>query len=672
MVVPDWLAQAVRPKRAPVSRPDMARAAVAICAPLAVGLALGKGTIGSLPAMGGLLGTVADNGGPYPTRVKRVVSATVFGGAVGLTLGSVIHGHGWTAVIVLVLVAAVSGTLSAGGDIGSITGLQLLVYTAVGLGPVGQQRPEWHTVAGFTAGAAWALLLTVPGWLHAPHGKETRDVAAVYDALARKLAAVGTKQFTARRQDVTATLNTAYDEVLTARARVSGRNPDMMRLVALLNASQLVAEASTALGLASDRPPPLVITTLRRIAETIRAGGDAPFAPPAWDHSSGALALRDALADAISALSGSWSPTDQRKRQRPPLTLLERLAGGRVGHQFTLRLTTCVLVAGVVTEVLSLSRSYWVPLTVAVVFKPDYGSVLIRGLQRGIGTIVGAVLGAMLLITVHGLWLLVPFAVLAALLPYGRARNYGLMTTFLTPLVVVLIDLNHPATWDLAEARLLDTLLGCGIVLVAGFAPWWTSWYVHLPRQFAITAGQVRDYLLAALADDEAGSAPSGGTPLPDRSRLRRRTYRAIADLRAEFQRTMSEPPAVSRPASAWWPALVGLELVMDATTAVSLEVSRKGVPAPSPEAVRTLATVLWNACSAAAIGAALPDSWEASLPADDVLKPVTAAVRTLLGVLGKGEERLTLSGWPDSNRRPPRPKRGALAKLRYSPSRQL
>jgi hypothetical protein len=25
-------------------------------------------------------------------------------------------------------------------------------------------------------------------------------------------------------------------------------------------------------------------------------------------------------------------------------------------------------------------------------------------------------------------------------------------------------------------------------------------------------------------------------------------------------------------------------------------------------------------------------------------------------------------SGWPDSNRRPPRPKRGALAKLRYSP----
>jgi hypothetical protein len=29
----------------------------------------------------------------------------------------------------------------------------------------------------------------------------------------------------------------------------------------------------------------------------------------------------------------------------------------------------------------------------------------------------------------------------------------------------------------------------------------------------------------------------------------------------------------------------------------------------------------------------------------------------------------LASSGWPDLNRRPPRPKRGALAKLRYSPS---
>ena len=40
---------------------------------------------------------------------------------------------------------------------------------------------------------------------------------------------------------------------------------------------------------------------------------------------------------------------------------------------------------------------------------------------------MGAVAGAVLLVLVHGTWLLIPFAVLAALLPYGRSRNYGLL-----------------------------------------------------------------------------------------------------------------------------------------------------------------------------------------------------------------------------------------------------
>src|SRR5258707_3399081 len=40
------------------------------------------------------------------------------------------------------------------------------------------------------------------------------------------------------------------------------------------------------------------------------------------------------------------------------------------------------------------------------------------------------------------------------------------------------------------------------------------------------------------------------------RSRLRRRASRALSDLRAEYQRTMSEPTAVARRASALWPAV--------------------------------------------------------------------------------------------------------------------
>ena len=351
---------------------------------------------------------------------------------------------------------------------------------------------------------------------------------------------------------------------------------------------------------------------------------------------------------------------------------------------FTLRLMACMGAAGLVSEVLPLQRSYWVPLTVAIVFKPDYGSVFARALQRGIGTVVGAVAGAVLLVLVHGTWLLIPFGVLAALLPFGRSRNYGLLATFLTPLVVVLIDLLNPGGWRLAEDRLIDTLIGCAIVLLIGFAPWPMSWYSHLPRQYARAALDVCRYLEEALdpdagvlgADAPRGTGPRGAGPSA-RSRMRRSTYRALADLRAEFQRTMSEPPSISRRATAWWPAVVALEQVMDAGTATALAVSR-GAQA-SPSGVRQLCDALRAVSEAAATGSALAETPE--LPDDETLRPVTDAVRALLGVLGTGE-RLTVlgrlamvgwsgsqwSGWPDSNRRPPRPKRGALAKLRYSP----
>jgi Fusaric acid resistance protein-like len=242
---------------------------------------------------------------------------------------------------------------------------------------------------------------------------------------------------------------------------------------------------------------------------------------------------------------------------------------------------------------------------------------------------VGAVLGAVLLELFHGTWLLIPFGVLAALLPYGRNRNYGLLATFLTPLVVVLVDLLTPVGWRLASDRLVDTLIGCAIVLVVGFAPWPMSWYAHLPAKFGQAARDVCDYMRDAL-----GAPPASAAQVVARSRKLRSTYRALGDLRAEFQRTMSEPPAISRSATAWWPALVGLESVLDAVTSVSLAVGR-GASVP-PAGVGQLCRALDAISEAAPAGKPVPAGLE--LPDDETLKPVTEAVRALLGVLASGQ----------------------------------
>src|ERR1700746_1453643 len=142
-VAPDWLVDIVRPKPVTVPWPLMIRAALAVCVPMAAGLLAHDLVPGLLGAMGGLVTVVVDVGGPYLARVKRVGSATVFGGAVGLTIGAALHGRGWIAVVVLVLVAGVSVVVSEMGSTGSVVGLQLLVFASFGLGPLGGLRPWW-------------------------------------------------------------------------------------------------------------------------------------------------------------------------------------------------------------------------------------------------------------------------------------------------------------------------------------------------------------------------------------------------------------------------------------------------------------------------------------------------------------------------------------------------
>jgi uncharacterized membrane protein YccC len=653
-VVPDWLADAVRPKKAPVPWADMARAVFAIWVPLAAGFITGRREIALLPAMGGLLAIMIDQGGPFRARLRRVGTAAVFGGAVGLTIGFAIHGRGWIAVVTLVVVAGVSAILARLGAVGSVTGLQLLIYSSLGLGPLGELRPWWHTALGFLAGSVWGLLLITPAWLMAPRGAEQRAVAGVYHALAADLRAIGTPGAVTAHRAVTAALNTAYDTLLTGRSAASGRNELGMRLMAILNVSHQMAEATTALGASGERPPPWVTDTVDRLADavlTLRRGETAPsFIPPPWSSSPGALALRDsmvALARCISGSSALPSPPAKRKpglrdRVRDRAThLLEQIIGGRIAWEFTVRLMICTGVAAVFSEVLPIQRSYWVVLTVAIILKPDYGSVFSRAVQRGVGTIIGAVLGAVIVALVpYGPWLLVPFGVLAALLPYGKSRSFGLTATFLTPFVVLLIDLLSPAGWRLAEERLIDTLIACAIVLLIGYAPWPSSWYAHLPRQFADTLRAVADYMDEALVTAWDSGPPPVAAPLGPmparRSGLRRQAYRALSDLRAEFQRTMSEPSPVSRRAAAWWPAAVGLEEVMDTTTSLVVAIGR-GMAPPAPRAVHQLTGML--RAVADAIDAGMPPARPGELPDDPALTPVTDSVRSVLAVLTSGGE---------------------------------
>lgn len=252
--------------------------------------------------------------------------------------------------------------------------------------------------------------------------------------------------------------------------------------------------------------------------------------------------------------------------------------------RYGLRLALCIGLAQALVSIVPVPRSYWVALTITFVLKPDFGSVFSRALLRALGTVAGLVVAAAVLSQVPRGWWDVPvMLLLAPLIPALTPRGYGYQTAAITPVILLLSDvLNHQGT-ALLMPRLLDSLMGCAIALVAGYLLWPESWHTRVGDRLADAVADTAAYVESAFLDSTEPSA---------RARMRRRLYRDLSVIRTEFQRALTEPPPTGRRAAAWWPLVVAVERIVDATTAARVRV-RHGAQPPSPAEVSQVALQL-------------------------------------------------------------------------------
>jgi uncharacterized membrane protein YccC len=303
---------------------------------------------------------------------------------------------------------------------------------------------------------------------------------------------------------------------------------------------------------------------------------------------------------------------------RPELgARLQELAGrtvaSRDGRAFAVRLALCMTIAELARQHLPLQRPYWVLLTVAIVLKPDFGSVFTRAVQRGVGTLLGVLLGSALLAVVpHNGWVLLPMAAAAALLPWARNANFGLFSVFQTPLIILLLELAAPGGPGLVGARLVDTLVGCVIVLVFGYLLWPSTWRAPLEEAVHDAVLAVDSFVAAAFTGDDV-----------ERRRARRSTYRALTEVQTQLQRRLAEPPPISTRAAAWWPVIVQLERTSDAVTEAVIA-TRGGEPPPDLAQVAVLRRAI-RELETDVRTHRVPD--DAEIMADGVLGPVAREV---------------------------------------------
>ncbi|MGC5013421.1 FUSC family protein [Streptosporangium sp. DT93] len=585
---PGWLVETVRPAPAALEWWPMLRMAVAVTLPLAAGFATGHVVAGLLPAIGAMNAGMADRGGPYRVRITRMAAAGT-AGALGYLVGTTVRDHGWWVVLTVVVVSVVSALISTSGATGSAAGLQLLVMTVLSIGIELPGSPLLNALA-FLLGVGWVIVLGAAEWPFHPRAPEETAVVAVYRALDALLgggtSGTGGPGGTGALAAFDAALKSGYDTVLAARSPAAGLDAERTRLVALLNQASLIRNALLSLSHEGREPPGAFADAVREVTASL-TGGPAPRAPRHACDSPAMRALCSAVEGAVELVSGAEVADEQlpyerighRARLR---ATLQSMWYGHLVRVYTLRLGLCMGVAAAISRFGWFERSYWMTLTVALVLKPDFGSVFARAVQRALGTLAGTLVGTLMLLVVpYGALLLVPVAVCAALLPYGVQRNWGLVSAFQAPLVLLLVDLLTRGGPGLGVVRLVDTLAGCLIVLLLGYLPWPTSWEAPVGPRFADAVSATAGYLRYAFDPGHTG-----------RALLRRGVYDALADLRTVFQRAMTEPPVVSRRVTTWMPAMTALEQVADATVATVARTERGASPPPDT-AVQNLARCL-------------------------------------------------------------------------------
>ncbi len=190
---PDWLVRNLQPQPSPVNRPAVARAAIAMTLPLAIGLAVDRPAYGALASMGALSGVIGDTADAYRMRILNIAIPQLFG-AVGVTLGALVYGQGWLAVWVVTGIALLSGMISTIGAVASVSGLLLLLNSVVGAG-LPMPGPWWLAPLLMTGGGLLVLLLALLAWPLRSGVPERAAVAGTYRAVADLMAACGRAEY---------------------------------------------------------------------------------------------------------------------------------------------------------------------------------------------------------------------------------------------------------------------------------------------------------------------------------------------------------------------------------------------------------------------------------------------------------------------------------------------
>lgn len=578
------------------------RNAVGVTVPLATGVALGQAGAGLTVAVGALNVAFSDGQDAYRARAGRMLASSLLS-ALSVFVGATAARHDALAIVVAAAWAFAGGMIVLLGPVAGQIGITTLVLLIV----FGAQPMPASQAAGVAAlvfgGGVLQMLLALGSWPVRGLGPERRTLAAAWRALAAWARAAPA----AHDVPPASMETTAAGDILDA-ARVD-HGPATEALVSVVNQLErarldLVSLAEQRRRLASadvgdaGRVIDVVLSALgdgyNGIARLLDPGAaaDAPDTSRALDDALGrveqaidnlarqvspgpgqGIAVRNAqaLAGQLRAAielgtglreGGQWEslslgtavPAALRIENLWP-RLQANLTVRSAAFRHAVRLAVCVALGELISRGAALPHGYWIPMTVAIVLKPDFAATVTRGLARMAGTVVGLVVASLVVVVAPTEWAWVAFAALLVFVMRGLGRaNYLLFATGVTALIVVLFAIVGAPPIPTMQARAIATGAGGALALIA-YALWPTWERTQTPLVLADLLDAYRAYF-SGLTANAVGQATGNVAVLRRAARLARTNAEASVDrLRTEPSRSAEQLDLATRllAASRWF-----------------------------------------------------------------------------------------------------------------------
>ncbi|MBN8726183.1 MAG: FUSC family protein [Xanthomonadales bacterium] len=525
--------------------------------PLAAGIASGHTEAGLAVAAGALNTMFTDLPGPYRLRMQRMLltalaagfaavvgsllgASTVLvmlaalawgiGGGLLVALGSDAGRAGMTSMILLVIMAAdplpLPLALAAGGLI--FAGGLLQTVLAIAAWPLQRYRPEREALAALCRGLAASArrpsaqgeappvtqsLLDVERLLHGAH-RDRGDVMDIFRILADLIERIRLELLSL--EDVRAALADAEGGATIGRAIEYAARALEAMAGALDRGTRPLAATAALEGFDATQD---ALRELHRRSEDRRGRRQLAVAIARAGSLGGQLraALRNVdIAGSRGELRRRAAESRLPRALRPrsaAATLRANLGFGSSAFRHALRCGIGLALGVGIQNLLGWSHGFWLPMTVAIVLKPDFAGTFRVGVLRVAGTLAGLALATALVhFAFGGEWeRLALLAVLAIAFRMLVTMHYGVGVMVLTAMVVIMLSFQGVAPGVTMLARSSATIAGSLLALTL-YALWPTRETERIRPALAKMLEAYRGYLLALAGGEGAACADARST----------------------------------------------------------------------------------------------------------------------------------------------------------------